>query len=282
MPFELPINEVDFVSLDLECTGPAPGFDHITEIGAVRFRITRDGVVSVGPIFEELIKPPRDIPGYVTELTGITNEDVASAPPLEQVWPRLVAYLERPNTLLLAHSAEVDLAFLVLSAEAMGKDWQAPPSLCTARVARRAFPKAGKYGLMALVESLGCAQGEVVHHRALADALHARNVFARSVAHLRPQCVSELEVEATPAPSLNELKVDIPDALVPLLSAAKEERPQWIVYRGGSKGRSKRRITPLGFYSRDGRTFLRAWCHLDESAKSFRADRISLNYPESA
>ena len=94
---------------------------------------------------------------------------------------------------------------------------------------------------------------------------------------MRPRRVNDLGVPPTPTPSPNELKAEIPAKLAPLLEASQSETPQWIVYRGGSKGRSKRRITPLGFYSRDGRTFLRAWCHLDEAAKSFRADRITIS-----
>jgi DNA polymerase III epsilon subunit family exonuclease len=273
----LPINEVAFVSLDLECTGPAPGFDHITEVGAVRFNVTQDGVVTMGPKFEQLVKPPRAIPPYVAELTGITNETVADAPPLSDVWDDLATYLDAPNTVLLAHSARVDLSFLVLSADNLGVSWTAPTSMCTAKVARRAFPKAGKYGLMALVERLGCGHGDVVHHRALADALHARNVFARSVGHLRPKTLAELQVPPTPTPALNELHVEVPEELLPLLASAEKGEPHWIVYRGGSKGRTRRCISPLGFYRRDGRIFLRAWCHVDESAKSFRADRISVS-----
>ena len=272
----VPIHEVSFVALDLECTGPAPGFDHITEIGAARFTLTRDGVVTTGPMFEQLVKPPRAIPAYVTELTGITNDVVAEAPPLSIVWHALNDYLQStPNTVLLAHSARVDLSFLVLSADALGLPWQAPPALCTAKVAREAFPKAGKYGLMSLVERLGCGHGQVVHHRALADALHARNVFARSVAHLRPKTLADLGVSPTPAPALNELQVDVPERLQPLVEAAEQSVDVWITYRGGSKGRRRRCITPLGFYRREGRTFLRAWCHVDAAAKSFRADRIS-------
>jgi DNA polymerase-3 subunit epsilon len=277
VPLALPIHEVAFVSLDLECTGPAPGFDHITEVGAVRFSVTRDGVVTTGPIFEQLVKPPRAIPPYVSELTGITNETVANSPPLEAVWPDLVRYLDAPATVLLAHSAQVDLSFLVLSADVLGVSWEPPTSLCTAKLARRTFPKAGKYGLMALVERLGCGHGDLVHHRALADALHARNLFSRCVGHLRPETLADLDVSPTSPPPLNELQVDVPERLAPLVDAAERGEPQWIVYRGGSKGRTRRRITPLGFYRRDGRTFLRAWCHLDEAAKSFRADRIVLN-----
>ncbi|MDP6943513.1 MAG: exonuclease domain-containing protein [Myxococcota bacterium] len=275
MALTLPTDRVSFVAIDLECTGPAPGFDHITEVGAARFTVTVDGVVTAGPTFEQLVRPPRSIPPYVAQLTGITDEMVAHAPTFEAVWPRFVAFLDaEPNTLLLAHSARVDLSFLVLSADALGIAWEPPPTLCTVKIARRALPQAGKYGLMALVEHLGCGEATSVHHRALADALHARNVFARCVGLLRPTDVAAMGVAPTPAPALNELQVEIPERLASVADASAEGRPIWIVYRGGSKGRSRRRITPLGFYRREGRVFLRAFCHVDETAKSFRADRI--------
>lgn len=275
MVMTLPIEQVSFVAIDLECTGPAPGFDHITEIGAVRFSVSVDGVVSPGPTLERLVKPPRAIPPYVAELTGITDASVADAPPLADVWPELEAYLAaEPHTVLLAHSARVDLSFLVLSAHGLAVDWEPPTALCTVKIARQAVPDAGKYGLIALVEHLGCGQGDVVHHRALADALHARNVFARCVGLLRPATLGDLKVHPTPTPSINELQVEIPERLASLAVAAESGQPTEIVYRGGSKGRSRRRITPLGFYRREGRVFLRAWCHVDEIAKSFRADRI--------
>jgi len=281
MVMTLPIDQVSFVAIDLECTGPAPGFDHITEVGAARFSVTVDGVVSPGATFEHLVKPPRPIPPYVAELTGITNATVADAPPLAAVWPGLEVFLAaEPHTVLLAHSARVDLSFLVLSADALETDWEPPPAFCTVKIARRAVPGAGRYGLIALVDHLGCGQAEMVHHRALADSLHARNVFARCVGLLRPATLEDLGVQPTPTPSLNELQVELPDHLIPLATAAETGQPTDIIYRGGSKGRSRRRITPLGFYRREGRLFLRAWCHLDETPKSFRADRIGTVDPE--
>ncbi len=230
MVMTLPIEQVSFVAIDLECTGPAPGFDHITEIGAVRFSVSVDGVVSPGPTIEHLVKPPRGIPPYVAELTGITNATVAAAPPLSAVWPKLAAYLAaEPHTVLLAHSARVDLSFLVLSANTLGVDWEPLPALCTVKVARRAVPGAGKYGLINLVDHLGCGHGELVHHRALADALHARNVFARCVGLLRPATLEALGVQPTPIPSLNELQVEIPEHLAPLAIAAESGQPTDLV-----------------------------------------------------
>ena len=50
MPWNRPIHEVSFVAFDLEATGLTPMVDTVTEVGAVRFRITRDGTVKQGPV----------------------------------------------------------------------------------------------------------------------------------------------------------------------------------------------------------------------------------------
>ncbi|MDI6875057.1 WYL domain-containing protein [Candidatus Solincola sp.] len=46
-----------------------------------------------------------------------------------------------------------------------------------------------------------------------------------------------------------------------------------MVYTGGTKGRS-RRITPTGLFANRGHIYLEAYCHLDNTSKSFRIDRI--------
>ena len=72
------------VSLDLETTGLDPQRDAIIEIGAVKFR--GDEVLDT---FSTLINPGRAIPPKITDLTGIADRDVATAPRLFDVLPRL-------------------------------------------------------------------------------------------------------------------------------------------------------------------------------------------------
>ncbi|MEC9071208.1 MAG: exonuclease domain-containing protein, partial [Myxococcota bacterium] len=88
MPWNRPIHEVSFVAFDLEATGLTPMVDTVTEVGAVRFRITRDGTVKQGPVMESLVCPGREIPSRVSELTGIDDAMVRDAPTLEELWPR--------------------------------------------------------------------------------------------------------------------------------------------------------------------------------------------------
>jgi DNA polymerase III alpha subunit (gram-positive type) len=78
--------DMDIVVFDLETTGiifKAPKFS-ITEIGLVR--ITKSGAVET---FETLVKPEIRVSEKVTNITGITQDMVDRALPIEQVWPNI-------------------------------------------------------------------------------------------------------------------------------------------------------------------------------------------------
>ncbi len=276
MPWTRRIEEVEFVSIDLETTGLAPGFDRITEVGAARFRVRRDGTVDPGPVFDQLVHPERTIPAHIEALTGITDAMLSDAPVIADVWPRLTRFLigDGAPTVLLAHNAAFDLAFLVAAAHAEGERWVGPPAACTVRIARHTLPRAPRYGLSVLVDWLQL-DGSPTYHRALADALHARNVFARCVATRDARSLSSLGVDhGVPVPNPSEFAFEVPDRLRPIELSIPGQELVALSYKGGSKGRAWRPATPLAFYKREGQLFLRAWCHLDELEKSFRCDRI--------
>ena len=83
----------DFIVLDIETTGYLPQWDYIIEVGAIKYE---HGVEIAR--FSSLIQPPSDdgeyIDSYITELTGITNEMLASAPSIESVLPKLYDFLD--------------------------------------------------------------------------------------------------------------------------------------------------------------------------------------------
>ena len=64
-----------YVSIDLETTGLDPHHNEIIEVGAVKFQ---DGRTLAE--FQSLVKPRQAMPAAITELTGITDEDLADAP----------------------------------------------------------------------------------------------------------------------------------------------------------------------------------------------------------
>ncbi|MCL4559215.1 MAG: exonuclease domain-containing protein, partial [Chloroflexi bacterium] len=63
------------ISLDIETTGLDAQSDSILEIGATRFNGRR-----IEAEWTTLVNPLRPIPPFITQLTGITNEMVHSAP----------------------------------------------------------------------------------------------------------------------------------------------------------------------------------------------------------
>lgn len=100
-----PLHEVTFVVLDLETTGAAPGYDRITEVGAVKYR----GGECLGT-FETLVNPGVPIPPFVTVLTGITEAMVLPAPPIDEVLPPLLEFIG--DAVLVGHNFRFDTSFL--------------------------------------------------------------------------------------------------------------------------------------------------------------------------
>ena len=94
-----------YIVLDLETTGLDADRDAIIEVGAVKFR--DDEVLDT---FSTFVNPGRPIPLPITELTGIRDEDVASAPGLHDVLARLARFAgECP---IVGHSVQFDLSFV--------------------------------------------------------------------------------------------------------------------------------------------------------------------------
>ena len=175
-----PLNETVMVSLDLETTGLDQRSDMIIEIGAVKFR----GNEEIEQ-FSALINPGRDIPPFISDLTGISNQDVADAPSIEAILPDLIEFLgDHP---MVGHNVAFDAGFLVRNG--------VPPrsqTFDTYDLTYALLPGAVEYNL----GGLGMAFG-LVHdnpHRALSDALVTRDLFLlmlEKLTELPPGMLSE-------------------------------------------------------------------------------------------
>lgn len=94
-----------YISLDIETTGLDSYFDEIIEIGAIHY--SEDEEIDR---FQSLINPENDILGFITNLTGITNEMVKDSPSIELVLPNLIEFIG--NNILLGHNVNFDINFL--------------------------------------------------------------------------------------------------------------------------------------------------------------------------
>ena len=142
--------------LDFETTGLSPNLgDRATEIAVI---LLRDG--QIVDRYQSLMNAGRRIPSDVVALTGITNDMIASAPPVSKVMREAAAFVG--NHPVVAHNAGFDKRF-----------WQAELGLlgapaehsfaCTMLVARRILrlPKSGRA------------------HRAMVDAEVASHLWCR-------------------------------------------------------------------------------------------------------
>ena len=112
-PPNKPIEDVTFVVTDIETSGLCFDSDEIIEIGAVK--ILNNEVVGR---FSCLIKPKKPIPANITNLTGITNEMLQTAQPIELVLPSFMQFLG--DSIFVAHNADFDSGFIRREANRLG------------------------------------------------------------------------------------------------------------------------------------------------------------------
>lgn len=95
----------NFTAIDLETTGLNPKTDKIIEVGAVR---VRDGKVNAR--FDSLINPHRKLEERITELTGISEDELQTAPEEEEVLLKFLDFIG--EDVLLGHRILFDYSFL--------------------------------------------------------------------------------------------------------------------------------------------------------------------------
>lgn len=146
--------------VDLETTGATATSDRITEIGIVE--VDADGSVRE---WQQLVNPGTRIPPFIEQLTGISNEMVADAPPFEAIAAETMKRLE--GRLFIAHNARFDYSFLKNEFKRLGITFRASV-LCTVKLSRTLFPEHRRHNLDSLIERHQLRAD--ARHRALADA----------------------------------------------------------------------------------------------------------------
>lgn len=155
----------ELVAVDLETTGFDAVKDEIIEIAAVRFS---DG--KIVDEFNTLVNPGRHIPEAVTQLTGLTDEDVIGAPGVQNALPLLRSFVG--SSAWIAHNVSFDAAFLNHRSTLVSN-----PRLDTYELASILLPGAPRYNLTTLTTLMGANIGNA--HRALFDARATAHIYWR-------------------------------------------------------------------------------------------------------
>jgi DNA polymerase-3 subunit epsilon len=178
--------DVTFVVVDLETTGGSPKDSAITEIGAVKVR----GGQVLGE-FQTLVDPGREIPPYISVLTGITSMMVAAAPRIGTVLPAFLEFAR--GAVLVAHNAPFDLGFLKAACAETGVAWPPAASVDTAVLARRLLSRdeVPNCKLATLAPYFSATTSPT--HRALDDARATVDVLHGLFERLGPLGITTLE-----------------------------------------------------------------------------------------
>lgn len=155
-----------YVICDIEATGLDSDRDMI-EIALITFE--DDKVIEV---YETLINPLRTIPEYISNLTSISNRDLATAPKFYEVADAIRMRLE--GCVFVSHNTDFDLGLLRKKYQEMGQDIKVK-NFCTLKVAQHEIPGLSNYNLDALCSFFNIKIVE--RHRAIGDARATLELF---------------------------------------------------------------------------------------------------------
>ncbi|MCC3358355.1 ATP-dependent DNA helicase DinG [Bacillus sp. REN16] len=151
-----------FVVVDLETTGNSPKKgDKIIQFAAV---VIEDGEIIER--FATFVNPKQDIPVFIEQFTGISNEVVANAPDFSIVAPEIISSFK--DSYFVAHNVPFDYSFLQEELAQCGFENFHCPTIDTVELSRVMLPLADSYKLGQLAETLSLTHENP--HQADSDA----------------------------------------------------------------------------------------------------------------
>ncbi len=266
-----PLQSLPVVAIDLETTGGSPVRSRIVEVAAVRYEGDRE----IGCLVE-LIDPLVPIPPEVTAIHGITDGMVRGHLRIEELLPDLWSFVE--GAVLLAHHAPFDCGFLAYELSKRPGTPPANPILDSCRLSRRLLPGLGSYSLGSLCERFGIRRER--EHRAGDDARACHTLLRRCIAELRrhrPDSRWQDLLAYHGAPlyfqDFHAPWPDVPELRI-LRKALRRSRPLHIIYSTSGGYETQRWITPRAIGQYRGTVQIEAFCHSQQTLRTFRLDRM--------
>lgn len=167
MVCKVSISQKVYAIIDIETTGGSARLEKITEIAVYQ----HDGE-SITDEFVTLINPERNIPYFITNLTGITNEMVEDAPRFYEIAKKLIEFTE--GRIIVAHNARFDYSFIRQEFKSLGYNFKRS-ILDTVALARKLFPGHRSYSLGNICREMKITIN--ARHRASGDAFATVKLF---------------------------------------------------------------------------------------------------------
>ena len=160
-PVDLELNEATYVVFDVETTGLSAVHNDLIQIAASK--MYKGNIVEQ---FDEFINPGHHLSAFTTELTGITDNHVRNAKPIEQVLQMFRDFCK--DTVLVAHNATFDVGFMNVNYKRHDMPTITQPVIDTLELARNLYPEYKRHGLGPLTKRFQVSLEH--HHMANYDA----------------------------------------------------------------------------------------------------------------
>ena len=168
-----------FTFVDIETNGSNPATSSIIELGAIK--ILNGEIIET---FDKLVYC-KNIPPYITKITGISQKDLEFAQPEKQVLKEFKLFLE--DAVFVAHNVTFDYNFISKKMEMYELGKLNNRRLCTIDLAKKTIDSP-KYGLDFLNQYLSINNETI--HRAYSDAKTSMNIFNISLQNIPNKVVT--------------------------------------------------------------------------------------------
>lgn len=182
----MPLKRLTYTVFDTETTGLLPHKDEIVQLGAVRIV---NGRIVPGEQIDQLVDPGRPIPPASTKVHHVSDAMVAGKPDIIVVGRRFHRFAQ--GSVIVAHNAPFDMAFLHRHKARMGVEWD-HPILDTVLLSAVLFGASQVHTLDALCERLSVTIPTALRHTALGDAVATAEVLARMLPMLEARGLTTL------------------------------------------------------------------------------------------
>ncbi|MEE9430032.1 MAG: exonuclease domain-containing protein [Melioribacteraceae bacterium] len=179
---EITFSDVTYSVIDFETTGTSPNKSRAIEIGIVRVENLK-----ITETFQSLFNPGVYIPPFISQLTGIENDDLFDAPKFEDLSQNIKEFID--GSILVGHNLQFDFAFLKSEFEQADILLPKMEQVCTLKLSRRLFPELKSKALGNMARHLRIRHKNV--HRALGDATVTAKILLKLITKLKEEHNSE-------------------------------------------------------------------------------------------
>ncbi len=239
--------EQHYCIVDIETTGNRMSGNRMTEICMVKMC-----GATVLDKFTTLIDPQALIPDYITTLTGIDNELVATAPLFSEVAQDIIEFSR--DCVFVAHNVNFDYNVLRNEFKRINHDFKRK-KLCTVRLSRELIPGMRSYSLGKLCDQIGIKLQN--RHRAEGDTdatviLFKKLLSINESGETFQKFINGNQKEGTFPPHLDRSQFDeLPERHGVYLFKNKEQK---VIYVGKAINLRKRVLSH--FYSKRSKSYL--------------------------